>query len=180
MGGMTPSQLKKALENLGVRLNEYARTLFASRHFRCSAERHELSTVELSVLDLGFPNGANISDLYEKAAAVGLRPPTIELAPHLRLQYIDQPEGFLGFPVSKQCAPPGAITVTAEPLPEDEDFPQGFYLRRIDGVLWLRGYKSGPEHVWDVNDRLIFAENRSKVRPNYRKERPAARRGISK
>ena len=158
MGGMTPSQLMKALEILGVRLNEYAKTLFSSRHFRCSVERHELLTVELSVLDLGFPSGANISDIHDKAAEIGLHPPPIELAPHLRLQYIDQPEGFLGFPITKHCAPPGAITVTSEPLSEDEDFPKGFYLRRIDGVLWLRGYKSGPEHILNVNDRLVFIE----------------------
>lgn len=160
VGGMALSRLLKELKRLDVRLNEAAKTLLASRHFRCSEERQELSTVELSVLDLGFPGGAYISDIHEKAAGMGLRPPPIELAPHLRLQYIDQPEGFLGFPITKHRAPPGAITVASEPLSEDEDFPKGFYLRRIDGVLWLRGYKSKPDHIWNGNDRLMFIESK--------------------
>jgi hypothetical protein len=42
-------------------------------------------------------------------------------------------------------------------LVEDDEFPKGFYLRRIDGVLWLRGYRSGPAHVWSPDDRLVFA-----------------------
>ena len=34
--------------------------------------------------------------------------------------------------------------------------PKGFYLRHIDGAPWLRGYRSGPEHVWSAQDRLLF------------------------
>jgi hypothetical protein len=33
---------------------------------------------------------------------------------------------------------------------------KGFYLRRINGVLWLRGYRSGPEHIYSPEDRLVF------------------------
>jgi hypothetical protein len=29
-------------------------------------------------------------------------------------------------------------------------------LRRIDGVLWLRGYRSGPEHIWNQDDHFVF------------------------
>jgi hypothetical protein len=32
----------------------------------------------------------------------------------------------------------------------------GFYLRRIRGVLWLRGYRSPAEHVWEAADRFVF------------------------
>jgi hypothetical protein len=39
--------------------------------------------------------------------------------------------------------------------PEDE-FPKGFYLRRIKGELWLRGYRAGAEHVWSSGDHLLF------------------------
>jgi hypothetical protein len=44
------------------------------------------------------------------------------------------------------------------PLAADDDIPKGFCLRRIDGVLWLRGYRSGPEHIWSPDDRLIFID----------------------
>ena len=160
VGGMTAAELLTELEWAGVRLNEAAKTLFASPRFQCCAERREFTTVELSVADLGFSDGAKISDIHQKAAIIGLRPSPIELAPHLRLQYLDQPEGFLGSAMTRHRAPPGSITVAAAPLSEDEDFPKGFYLRRIDGALWLRGYQSGPEHIWGVNDRFVFIESR--------------------
>jgi len=158
VGGMTPPRLLEALARLGVRLNDAALTLLNSPHFRCSERRRELSTVELSVRELGFPDGAKIPDIYAKAAAAGLSLPPLELAPHLRLLHVDQPEGPLGFPATRHCAPPGAITVASAPLSEDEDFPKGFYLRKIEGVLWLRGYTSGPEHLWSPGDRLVFLE----------------------
>ena len=52
-------------------------------------------------------------------------------------------------------APPGSITVVSDPL-IDDDVPKGFYPRRVDGVLWLRGYVSGPNHIWQPGDRLAF------------------------
>jgi hypothetical protein len=46
--------------------------------------------------------------------------------------------------------------VISTELTEDHDVPKGFYLRRIEGALWLRGYRSGPEHVWSPEDRIVF------------------------
>ncbi|HVZ39679.1 MAG TPA: helicase [Candidatus Kapabacteria bacterium] len=156
IGGMTPVQLLEELGRCGVRLNDAARTLLAGHRFPWSPERYELSTVELSVRDLGLVKGAGISDVRSAAAAIGLLPPPVELAPYMRLQYLDQPEGALGFPAMQHRAPPGSVTIASEPLSDDDDFPKGFYLRRIDGVLWLRGYMSGPDHIWNADDRLVF------------------------
>jgi hypothetical protein len=80
----------------------------------------------------------------------------LELGPHPRLQFLDQPEGHLGHPSSKHRAPHGSITVASRPLTEDYETPKGFYLRRIDGVLWLRGYCSAPDDIWNPEDRLVF------------------------
>jgi hypothetical protein len=41
-------------------------------------------------------------------------------------------------------------------LAQDESIPKGFYLRRIEGILWLRGYRSGPEHLYSPEDRFVF------------------------
>ena len=86
---------------------------------------------------------------------LGLCPP--ELGPWLRLEYLDQPEGNAGQPARPGLAPAGAITIVSAALVEDDGFPKGFYLRRSDGVPWLRGYRSGPAHVWSPDDRLIFS-----------------------
>lgn len=157
IGGMTPERLLEELVRRGVGLNDPARTLLASPYFVWSAERRDVHTVELAIRDLGLPDGAVFAEIHARAAAVGLFPPPIELAPHMRLGYTDQPEGARGFPVTAHRAPPGSITIASEPLAADDEFPKGFYLRRIDGVLWLRGYHSGPDHIWSPGDHLVFA-----------------------
>lgn len=48
--------------------------------------------------------------------------------------YLDQPEGYSGHPIQQHRAPVGSITIASEILTEDEDFPKGFYLRRINGA----------------------------------------------
>jgi hypothetical protein len=158
-GGMKKPELLEALQTSGVELSDYARLLFASDLFQTSASGKTLETVELSVLDLGFDRGATTAAILKAATAFGLALCPLELGPHLRLQYADQPEGFLGFPPSKHCAPPGSITIASEPLTDDHDFPKGFYLRRIEGTLWLKAFCASPEHVRAPEDRLVFCHN---------------------
>jgi hypothetical protein len=144
------------MQRHGVELNEAAKTLFASDWFQISATHRTIETVDVSVLDLGFAQGATISLIYEASAALGLSLCPLEVGPHMRLQFLDQPEGCWNHPASQHRAPPGSLTIASQRLTEDHDFPEGFYLRRIKGTLWLRGYRSGPEHVWEPEDRLIF------------------------
>ncbi|MDA0708693.1 MAG: helicase, partial [bacterium] len=51
--------------------------------------------------------------------------------------------------------------IASQILTEDDDFPKGFYLRRIKGVLWLRGYRSWPGHVWEPDDHFVFSEDKT-------------------
>jgi hypothetical protein len=158
VGGLTKLELIRALRRNAILMNEAAERLFASEQFTTSATRSTVKIVELTIHDLGFPHGATIAESYARATALGLALCPIELGPHLRLQYLDQPEGHWGKPVRRHQAPYGSITIASEPLTEEEDFPKGFYLRCIEGVLWLRGYRSGPEHVWEPDDHFIFCQ----------------------
>ena len=158
VGGLTKAELLQELQRNAIAMNGSGARLFASDHFTTSATRYAVTTVELTVHDLGFPRGATIAEIYVRAGALGLGLCPLELGPHLRLQYLDQPEGDWGQPVRRHQAPSGSITIASEKLPEDDDFPKGFYLRRIKGVLWLRGYRSGPEHVWEPDDHFIFRQ----------------------
>ena len=45
------------------------------------------------------------------------------------------------------------------PLDASEETPRGFYLRNINGTLWLRGYWSDDEHVWAPGDLFVFMRN---------------------
>ena len=156
VGGLSKAELLQQLQRHHVSLNESAERLFASDRFATAATRQVLTTVELTVRDLGFPQRATIGDVVARAAALGLSLCPVELGPHLRLNYLDQPEGYWGQPLRQHEAPSGSITIASEPLVQDDDFPKGFYLRRIKGELWLRGYRSGAEHVWKADDHLLF------------------------
>lgn len=156
IGGSSKTALLEALTERGVQLNQMGLDLFGHPGFTTSTTRSLLAITDTSVADLGLPQGATLQQIVDRAASARLSLCPIELAAHLRLQYTDQPEGFIGHPPSRHCAPPGALTIAAESLMDTEGVPMGFYLRRISGVLWLRGYRSPAEHVWDAKDRFVF------------------------
>jgi hypothetical protein len=158
IGGMTKSELLDRLRAGSIALNRYAEIIFNSDSFVTSNMEFQVSTVELDVQELGFPQGATLADVLAKAATIGLGYCPLELGPHLRLQYVDQPEGAIGQAPRPHRTPPGAIVIVSEPLKEEDGFPRGFYLRRIDGVLWLRGYCSPIDHLQSPDDRLLFRE----------------------
>jgi hypothetical protein len=157
IGGATAAELRARLAAAGVALNAAGEALLAHPAYPTSITARSVETVELSVAGLGCPAGATIDELCMAAAARGLVPGPLELAPHLRLQWLDQPEGAIGRAPTRHRAPPGSVTVASTPLaPDDHDVPKGFYLRRIDGVSWLRGYVADGRHVWSPDDRFVF------------------------
>lgn len=158
IGGLTKAALRQALQRNAILLNEAAEQLFASALFTTVATHTSLQTVELTVQDLGFPEGATIAAISERTSTLGLSLCPLEVGPHLRLHYLDQPEGYWGQPVLEQRAPSGSVTIASAPLVADDEFPKGFYLRRIQGALWLRGYRSGPDHVWSAGDHFVFRQ----------------------
>jgi hypothetical protein len=157
VGGVGKAELLSRLQRAGVRLNDAAQALFADDRFTTAPVSSLIEVAELSVANLGLPDGATIAPIVERAAGLGLVACPLELGPHLRLQYTDQPEGFLGQPPSRHRAPPGSVTIASAPLDDGEDTPKGFYLRRIEGALWLRGYRSWDGHVWSPEDVFVFA-----------------------
>jgi hypothetical protein len=159
IGGTTKHALLAELQARGVQLNEMARAIFAHQDFATSAAPAVIETMEVCVGDLGRADGATIAEVFASAVKHGLSLCPLELAPHLRLQFMEQPEGYLGHPSSKHRAPPGSLTIASQPLATDDGDLMGFYLRRIRGVLWLRGYRSPAEHVWSADDRFVFCRS---------------------
>lgn len=157
VGGMSASELRKALRAQDVQLNQAAEVLFEDRRFTFLAQEQVVAIAPLSVASLGFSEGATYGQLTARALQRGLVECPLELGPYLRLQFLDQPEGVVGIPATHGRAPAGSITVASTPLDESDETPKGFYLRRVDGVLWLRGYQSWPGHIWSPEDVLVFA-----------------------
>ena len=153
-GGNTKEELLGILTKSGISLNEYAHALFSSDLFKIALTKQHASVIELAIQDLGIEKEATLGTIFEKAKAFSLSLCPLEIGPYLRLRYIDQKEEK---EVGKNKAPKGSITVISKPLePDNDTFPKGFYIRKIDGILWLRGYSCSMDYVWDVKDRIAL------------------------
>lgn len=144
VGRLSKPDLLKEFERHSIKLNEYGKQLFVDAPFDRSEFPQVITTVELQARHLGFPHGAKWADIVGAAGERGLTLCPIETGPYLRLQYLDQPEGFW-------------ITVASQKLFDRDDYPNGFYLRRLADGLWLRGYWADPEHHWKADEHFIFA-----------------------
>lgn len=163
VGGVSKAELRKLLDQAAVRLNAYAEQLFEDSRFETCRDPEMLRLEVLSPTALGFAEGARFDHLVQAAAARGLGLCPLELGPHLRLQFLHQEEAPTSACDFKGSAPSGSITVaSAEPL-GDGLAPWGFYVRRIGNERWLRGYRSGPEHVWAPRDLLVFRRRREGI-----------------
>ncbi|MDF2046956.1 MAG: hypothetical protein K0S70_3809 [Microbacterium sp.] len=154
VGGLSRGDLIERLDAHGIHRNPFAETLLADAVFD-DAARETVAVVERSVADLGFLDGATLPRVFDAAArhGLGLCPPVT--APYLRLATLDQasaPDSIL----STGRAPTGSVNVASPVLRTDHDYPKGFYLRVIDGVPWLRGYRCDDEHVLSPDDRFAF------------------------
>lgn len=155
VGGLTREQLREALAEAGVRLNAYAETLLAGAAFALHPPR-VATIVERSVAELGLTHGGTLPAVFDAAQADGLDLCPQQTGPYLRLALTTQADA-VGDVSSSGRAPVGSLTVASAPFVADHDFPKGFYLRVLDGVPWLRGYRCDDEHVWSPSDRFVFA-----------------------
>ncbi|MBP3951847.1 helicase [Bacillus suaedae] len=157
VGGLTKVQLIQKLERNFIMMNEYGKRLLSDERFKISNVKYNLETVELTVRNLGLPNGGTTSHIFKRARELGLVLCPLELGPYLRLEYRDQTEGGQGNSVQNQ-APVGSVTIASEILSANDEFPKGFYLRRLSDGLWLRGYVADDLHIWDPGDHFIFCK----------------------
>lgn len=163
VGGLSRQELLVSLDKLGVLLNASAEVLLNSEVF----DRQRLDSfrvVQCTVGQLGFRNGAALSSIFARAQEVGLSLCPAIAGPYLRLVITGQ-ESAPDSVMSNGSAPSGSITVAAAPLDDDDDFPKGFYLRAVKGVLWLRGYHATEEHIWSPDDCFAFREEGSSLEP---------------
>ena len=145
IGGVSKADLRRRLGAASVSLNAYAEVLFDAQEFTVSEGPQRLRLVTLSLDDLDLPTGASLPVIFERAEILGYALCPLEVAPHLRLRFLDQP--------------PGPYLTVASPRlrPGDMDFPAGFYLRRLDDGLWLRGYRTDDEWFWPPDfSRFVF------------------------
>ncbi|WP_354191405.1 hypothetical protein [Arthrobacter sp. UYCu712] len=143
-----------SLSSRGILVNAHAETLLEDVVFDDEAPRPVVVT-ERTVAELGLPSGATLPQIFEVAQQQGLLLCPVDTGPYLRMALNEQMASRDSV-MSSGRAPDGGLTVAAEALSQDDEYPKGFYLRVVDGQAWLRGYRCDDEHTWSPDDRFIF------------------------
>ncbi|WP_427129109.1 hypothetical protein [Pseudarthrobacter sp. S9] len=154
VGGLSRRQLMICLSARGILVNSHAETLLEDLVFDDRDSRPVVVT-ERTVAELGLPSGATLTQIFEVAQQQGLLLCPVDTGPYLRMALNGQMESRDSV-MSSGRAPDGGLTVAAEALSQDDEYPKGFYLRVVDGQAWLRGYRCDDEHIWSPDDRFIF------------------------
>lgn len=149
IGGFSKEELFQNLKDNKIRINEYGTQIINHKDFIISPVREKIHTVEISLGDLGFLNGATTQEVYQQAQDFRLQLCPSELAVHMRLQYVDFSQPIDPLTGNWQ-------NIAMKELSDDLDFPRGFYFRRREDGFWIRGYRSCPDHLWSPSDRFIF------------------------
>ena len=142
-------------EKRGILLNDFARTYLHHPALAQTEVPGTLTFVLCTPSELGLTEGCTLAQLVKHAAKFGLSPCHPAAAVYLRLHLTDQAESTNQTLSGTHRAPDGSITVVCAPLPLEDGFPRGLYLRNVSGRLWLRGYVCPDSFLWSSAD--VFA-----------------------
>ena len=143
-GLQTVDDFRKAIKKIGNRIGEYANDILGNPEFiTTSTKEIKVDLVNVSVAELGFPNGATRKEIYRKAKELGLELCPAEVGPQLRLQYRDQPMNEW-------------LYIGMEPITDSDGNLNVFRVERDGDGRWLDGDDDFLDHVWDGGRRWVF------------------------
>lgn len=135
------AELRQALTDGDYRVSNWADDILGKTPI--APEPLTLDLVLVTVSDLGFPEGAKRSDIYEKALTLGLHLCPAEVGPQLRLQYPDQPMDEW-------------MVIAMEPIVVSDGDPGVFRVARDSDGRWLYSNVGDPGRVWGSDRRWVF------------------------
>lgn len=93
----THTSVESFLTHLYPCVTGWARDVMNQPEFTLADEREEIDLVVITPRDLGFRKGAQYDEIVDRATSeeYGLKQPTAEVAPQLRIDYKDQPKSQL-------------------------------------------------------------------------------------
>ena len=156
-GGLEQEALRAHLKTQHILLNDYAEMLLESQFFTVSPKARTTSFQILTIAELGLATGGTLPEVYHAASTQQLALCSYEEAVYLRLALTEQADSSLkDGRYSTNEAPAEAFTVASPVVTPDDNFPKGFYLRQIDGEVWLRGYCCDDLHRFKASDQFVF------------------------
>lgn len=154
VGGSSRRMLREQLAAAGVELNAFAETLLEHPCFAPGPARR-LTLTQRTVAELDLPQGGTLGEVIAAAPQQGFELCPPETGPYLRLAVSSQPSAPDSV-LSAGRIPTGALHIPSVPLSEDDDYPKGFYLRVVDGVSWLRGFRCDGEYRWPPEATVVL------------------------
>ena len=144
--------LKSAITDAGFQISDYASDIMDQPAFTIAPQEEKIRLVEVSVADMGFPNGTNYRSIKDRVVGTeiqledGLYEVQLcpaEVGPQLRLHYKDQPKGEW-------------LRIAMEAITGSDGDLKLFYVEHDDDDMWLRGHNGHDVYDWDGGDRFIF------------------------
>ena len=148
IGGIAKDQLIIRLFEAGIQFNDYAKILFEHKHFVPIETSIKVQLVKVTLYDLKLGNPCSFQEIINQALTLGLRLCPLYCAAFLRLTYREQLEGSY-------------LTVISDKPENNENYPNGFYLRNFDKALWLRGYRATDFCKWPLHNEFLFLSDKS-------------------
>lgn len=142
----TPEQYTKELTAKGNQIGTYAQQILNKVEALKSPEQIKL--VSFSVEQLGFPNGATLQEIYDKARSMGLELCPPQVGPELRLSYTDQPNSEY-------------LVIAMEAITDAGGGPKLFRVDRLDSGPWLSNDGGHMDGRWRASRRFVFRSSKS-------------------
>ncbi|WP_413578539.1 hypothetical protein ACLVWU_08375 [Bdellovibrio sp. HCB290] len=145
IGGLTKEELIQQLVSKGIQFNKYANILFEDSAFTPTTVAERIMLVKVNLHDLNLTKPTIYEDIVSAAEDLGLKLCPLIVAAHLRLEYLEQPEG----PYLKVASPK---------VGNEDSYPRGLYLRNNDNALWLRGFCASDDWEYQLDMEFIFQQ----------------------
>lgn len=142
-GAKTFQEFEDAMTSKGYEFSDGSENAMKQSDFTVSNERKKIDLVVVSVESLGFPNGAEYSQIKNRAQELGFQLAPAELGPQLRLQYDDQPNDESLYIGMKEIGKSIFNVV-----------------RFLDGEAWLDATSADKMFKWERDTRFVFVRPR--------------------
>jgi len=142
----TPKEYEDELLRQGHQISDYAGDIL--KKLETLKQKEEADLVSFSVDQLGFPKGATLQQIYDKAKELGLELCSPQVGPELRLAYKDQPMNEW-------------LIIAMEVISDRDGNPTLFSVGRNSDGEWLDNSHGRLAIKWDSDSRFVFRSRNS-------------------
>ncbi len=137
----TPEQYQQELIAQGNKIGSFALSMLKKINALPQSEKVDL--VQFNVKQLGFPSGATLEQIFDKAKRLNLDLCPPQVGPELRLSYADQTYGEY-------------LRIAMEPINDSDGYPSLFDVHRNDIEPWLGSSSGRLGNHWGADGKFVF------------------------